>query len=617
MMADTTDQDLRRERDFYRRQCDEMGGQLLRLQRAHERARLEARRSRAVATLIGEAVRIAESAADAGEIGDAFLETILQSTRYDQAAILRHDAKTGAFAVRHALGFDRPPAPPAIVPPPASLFVNSWTPLDPTARAIQQGLGVPYFLWALDEGTRTVLVIGNRSEAGVAGIFEEADLEIARAALNVYCATVRRKEAERALQEANNLLERGVEARTRALRNGIAERRQAEKALAASEARLRGAVESLREGFALFDAGDRLVLANAAYKRLVPMAEDGVRDGIRFEALLRAMVEQGLIAEAIGREAAFIRERLDHHRRPREPFIHHMTDGRRYLLRESRTPEGGVALAFTDLTDLALAQEKARRLQTELAHVSRLNAMGEMAAGFAHEINQPLAAINSYVRGSIRRLQRGAVAPADLLPVLVKVSEQAERAGEINRRIRQFLIKEELDRAPIDINAAVDSALRLLGNLASEREVTVALDLQKMLPRVMADALHIQQVVVNLVRNGIEAMDEDNGAERRLTVRTAVDGDDAVTVEVEDTGHGIPPEVGARLFEPFFTTRPGGMGIGLVVCRRIVEAHQGELSVRSNGRHGAVAAFTLPCAEKTSMHPGSREKSYSGPRQGE
>lgn len=594
-MADTSEQDLRRERDFYRRQCDEMGSQLLRLQRAHERARLEARRCRAVATLVREAARIADTAADATEIGGAFLETVLKSTWYDRTAILRHDPADGTFTVLHALGFERPPALPAIAAPQAALFVNSWTPRDPTVQALQQGLGVPYFLWAMDGGSRHVLVVGNRSEAGVAGIFEEGDLEIVRAALDVYCDAVRRKEAEGALQEAKDLLEQRVEERTRALRSEIGERLNIEKALAASEARLRGAVESLREGFALFDAEDRLVLANTAYRRIVPMAESGVRDGISFEALLRAMVGQGLIAEAIGREETFIRERLDHHRRPREPFIHQMADGRRYLIRESPTPEGGVALAFTDLTDLVVAQDKARRLQTEMAHVSRLNAMGEMAAGFAHEINQPLTAINSYIGGCIHRLQKGGMAPAELLPILVRVSEQAERAGDINRRIRRFLLKEELDRAPIDINAAVDSALRLLGNLASEREVTIALDLQETLPRVMADALHIQQVVVNLARNGIEAMDEDGEAERRLTIRTAIDGGEVVKIEIEDTGHGISPDIGARLFEPFFTTKRGSMGIGLVVCRRIVEAHEGELSLRS-GKRGAVAAFTLPCA---------------------
>ncbi|MBE0529298.1 MAG: PAS-domain containing protein [Rhodospirillales bacterium] len=603
MTADTSDQDLRRERDFYRRQCDDMGSQLLRLQRAHERAHLEARRSRAVATLIREAVIIAEMAADTTEIGGAFLEAILRSTWYDQTAILRHDPATGTFTVLHTLGFDAPVILPPIAAPPAGLFVNSWTPLDEVAQALRQGLGVPYFLWALEAATHHVLVVGNKSELGVSGVFEEGDLEIVRAALNVYCDAVRRKQVERALQEANDLLEQRVEERTRALTAEIDERGQAEAALAASEARLRGAVESLREGFALFDAEDRLVLANTAYKRIVPMAADGVRDGISFEALLRALVAQGLVGEIAGREEEFIRARLGHHRHPRESFIQQMADGRRFLIRESPTPEGGVALAFTDLTDLVRAQEKTRRLQTELAHISRLNAMGEMAAGFAHEINQPLAAINSYIRGCIRRLHKGAMEPAELLPILLKASEQAERAGEINRRIRRFLLKEELERVPIDINGAIDSALHLVDTLASEHEVSVVLDLEDGLPRVMADALHIQQVVLNLARNSIEAMGENDGTERQLTIRTAIDGNNTVKVEVEDTGRGIPADVGLRLFEPFFTTKPGSMGIGLLVCQRIIEAHDGRLSLGPHGGRGAVARFTLPC-----VLPGSCEK---------
>jgi C4-dicarboxylate-specific signal transduction histidine kinase len=344
------------------------------------------------------------------------------------------------------------------------------------------------------------------------------------------------------------------------------------------------------------------------------MAAAGVRDGISFETLLRALVTQGLIGEAVGREEDFICERLDRHHRPRESFIEQMADGRRLLVRESPTPEGGMALAFTDLTDLVRAQEKTRRLQTELAHVSRLNVMGEMAAGFAHEINQPLAAINSYVRGCVRRLQKGAVAPAELLPVLLRTSEQAERAGEITRRIRRFLLKEELERVPIDINGTIDSALRLLGTLASEREVAIVLDLENGLPRVMADALHIQQVVINLARNGIEAIGENNGAERQVTIRTAIGGDAAVRVEIEDTGHGISSDIGARLFEPFFTTKPDGMGIGLLVCRRIIEAHDGNLTVRSNGESGTVAAFMLPCAAKMSGASGRPRKKIQGSR---
>jgi len=602
MTVDTSDQDLRRERDFYRRQCDEMGSQILRLQRAHERAHLEARRSRAVATLIREAVAIGDAVAEAAEIGDAFLEAILRSTWYDQAAILVHDPATGVFAVRHALGFDTPPALPATPSPPAALFVNSWTSLGPVVQALRQGLGVPHFLWALDGETHHVLVVANRSEIGVAGVFEEGDLEIVRAALNVYCTAVRRKQMERALQQANDHLEQRVEERTRALKTEMCERVQAEAALSASEARLRGAVESLREGFALFDAEDRLVLANAAYKQIVPMAADGVRDAITFETLLRALVAQGLVDEGM-RGEEYIRERLEHHRHPQEPFIQSMVDGRRLLIRESSTPEGGVALAVTDLTDLVRAREKTRRLETELAHVSRLNAMGEMAAGFAHEINQPLAAINSYVRGCILRLQKGAAEPADLLPILQKTAEQAERAGEINRRVRRFLLKEDLEMAPIDINGAIHAALRLLDALAGEKEVSVVLNLQEGLPRVMADALHIQQVIVNLVRNGIEAMDECDGAERRVTIRTVLDGGDAVKVEIGDGGHGIPPDIGARLFEPFFTTKPGSMGIGLLVCQRIVEAHDGKLSVSAGADRGTVATFTLPCA-----HPGGARK---------
>ena len=158
-------------------------------------------------------------------------------------------------------------------------------------------------------------------------------------------------------------------------------------------------------------------------------------------------------------------------------------------------------------------------------------------------------------------------------------------------------------RVPIDVNEAIDAALRLLDSLADEREVSLVLDLEKKLPRVMADALYIQQVVINLARNSIEAMDDGAGNERRVVIRSTRDGVAAVRVEVEDNGRGIPADVGTRLFEPFFTTKSGSMGIGLLVCQRIIEAHDGELSIRAAADRGTVATFTLPSA-----HPGRREK---------
>jgi PAS domain S-box-containing protein len=238
------------------------------------------------------------------------------------------------------------------------------------------------------------------------------------------------------------------------------------------------------------------------------------------------------------------------------------------------------------------AEEEATRLRDELAHVNRVGTMGEMAAALAHELNQPLAAIANYASGCVRRLESGGlIESADLIDVARRIAEQAEQAGGILRRIGAFVRKGESRRAPYDINEIVRSVTDLASSQLRRDRVVTRLDLDDSDPLVIGDAVQLQQVVLNLVQNASESMSECD--ERRLEIRTAVE-DDVVSVSVSDVGAGVDVESRPHLFEPFFTTKGQGMGMGLAICRSIIEAHGGRLQFRPNPDGGSTFWFTVP-----------------------
>jgi two-component system sensor kinase FixL len=273
-------------------------------------------------------------------------------------------------------------------------------------------------------------------------------------------------------------------------------------------------------------------------------------------------------------------------------------------IRESGRPEidpAGVLRVYgaaRDVTEIKLAEEEARSREAELAHVLRLGTMGEMAAGLAHEINQPLSAIVSYARGCTRRLKSGAADASTLADPIEEIAKQAMRANEIVQRLLLFVRKQKPARSRAAVGDLVREVGHLLAGEARKRGVKIQLDLASDLPEVEVDRIQIEQVILNLVRNGLEAT-PPGLTEPTLTIRTELD-DGCVAVAVTDQGEGLQAEQVDRVFEPFFTTKHTGLGMGLAISRSIVRGHGGRIQATPNGARGATFRFTLPIAEAAS-----------------
>ena len=246
-----------------------------------------------------------------------------------------------------------------------------------------------------------------------------------------------------------------------------------------------------------------------------------------------------------------------------------------------------------DLTERRESERRLQELHAELLHVARLTEMGQMASALAHELNQPLSAVSNYLSGGRRLLESGDTAMA--LVAMQKAQEQVERTGQIIRRLRTFVRKGEADQRIERVAQVVEEACALALVGARTDGIRVEVRLSEDAPNALLDKVQIQQVLMNLMRNAVEAM---AGAERReLAVATCGSADEMVEFSVADTGAGIAPEVREKLFQPFVTSKTTGMGVGLSLCRSIVEAHGGRLWAEDNPTGGATFRFTVPSAE--------------------
>jgi two-component system sensor kinase FixL len=266
-----------------------------------------------------------------------------------------------------------------------------------------------------------------------------------------------------------------------------------------------------------------------------------------------------------------------------------------------------------DEKDQLLAERESRErrlleLQAELLHVSRLNAMGQMTAAIAHELNQPLAAIANYINAAKRTLDASELDPSAAgraQAMIVSAQEQAIRAGDIIKNLRNIVEKRESHRMPQDLGAVVKESLSVVLFGAADANIDVEMNIDPSIPDVMIDKIQIQQILVNLARNSMEAMLE--AGERKLTVTVGNGEAGFANVTVQDTGPGLPKDVLDRLFQPFVTTKGSGMGLGLMICQTLAEANGGRIWYVKNLPRGTGFSFSIPFAsvkgdEKNPLH---------------
>jgi two-component system sensor histidine kinase DctS len=379
-----------------------------------------------------------------------------------------------------------------------------------------------------------------------------------------------------------------------ALRRHIQRRLATEQALRAEHGFRKAMEDSLHTGMRAVDLEGRVIYVNPAFCRMVGYQAHEIVGGRgpsrpywppEEEARIAADIEAARRSgpSATGTELRLMRR-----------------DGERFdaLLYEAPLIDAdgrqtGWMGSVLDITERKQARERARRQEEKLAATARLVTMGEMASALAHELNQPLAAIAGYTTGGLNLLAAGAPAPPGLEEALAKAAQQAQRAGQIIRRVHEFVRQRAPTRQPVRLNATVEEAVGFAEAEARQRQVRISTALAGEDPVLQADPVLLQQVLLNLVRNGMDAMAATPSGERRLEVRVARNGA-AVTVAVADRGCGLTPEVRDRMFQPFFTTKAGGMGMGLHICRSIMETHGGRVWAEPNPGGGTVFAFSLP-----------------------
>jgi signal transduction histidine kinase len=256
---------------------------------------------------------------------------------------------------------------------------------------------------------------------------------------------------------------------------------------------------------------------------------------------------------------------------------------------------GKLLIGVIDISERVQAHAMLRQVQAEFAHAARVSMLGELTASIAHEVNQPLAAIATNASAGLRWLDRPEPDIAEVRALTERIIADAERAANIIARVRDMAGHRTPEAAALSLNSVVEEAMLFLAHELQGHSVALTLALQRGLPRVLADRTQLQQVVVNLAVNAIQAMAQTPAGARQLTVRTQVE-DGVVRLDFEDSGRGIDPEQQARLFESFFTTKSNGMGMGLPICRSIVETYGGAISVRNRGQGGACFTVILPAA---------------------
>ncbi|GAA0535228.1 two-component system sensor kinase FixL [Rhizomicrobium palustre] len=404
----------------------------------------------------------------------------------------------------------------------------------------------------------------------------------------------RTRDGREVIVSARKQLMRGVDGIARVIETNrdVTEQKCSEEALRRSEERYRLLHDSMRDAFVQTSLDGKILDLNETYCQMLGYSAEELRAKTyqdltpeRWHAVDESQVTGAVLTRGYSDVYEKEYRRKDGSIIPVELRVNVATD-------VHGNPESLWAIV-RDLSEKRHFSRNIDRMRTELAHVGRLSELGQVSAGIAHELNQPLAAMMNYSSLAKRLISSGG--KKELVRAQSAISKavgQAQRASEIIRRMRGFIEHRETKRKDESVNAIVEEALAL-GLIGTHGEgIAPILELAPDLPSVFVDRLQVQQVLVNLLRNAVEAMGES--PRRELVLSTGRNSHGEVEVAVRDSGHGIPQETLRKLFMPFFTTKPGGMGIGLLISQSIVEAHGGQITVESEEGKGSVFRFTLP-----------------------
>jgi two-component system sensor kinase FixL len=357
-------------------------------------------------------------------------------------------------------------------------------------------------------------------------------------------------------------------------------------------AELRALLDAAVDAIVIIDEQERITTFNPAAERLFGYAAvDVIGRGVgllmpephRKQGYVRRYLETGeRHVIGIGRETEGLRANG-------ETFPILLSVG------EARGPAGRHFVAIIrDLTAQRAAELSARSLELRLSQVGRFNLMGEMAAGIAHEINQPLSAIATYAQAAKRIMAREQPDMQTLSDICKKIDEQALRAGRVLENLRKFIRKQEIRTEQVDVNRGITDVLNLIEADARAEGLRVTVQLEESLPPVNANAVQLQQVLLNLTRNAVDAMSDSAGKDRGIVIKTERTVRGGVRISVLDHGPGVSRQLGDNIFHPFVTTKRSGLGVGLAISRTIVQAYDGSLTYRDNPAGGAVFVVELP-----------------------
>jgi PAS domain S-box-containing protein len=419
-------------------------------------------------------------------------------------------------------------------------------------------------------------------------------------ALFISWVMAKQQRAERTVRSVRDELEVTVQERTAALRRTnealqaeIAERTRAEEALRASEERWRAIFENSAVGMALVESHGRPMAANPALQRMLGYTADELQS-LSLPNLTHDddfLLSRASIAE-LGEGT---RQQYDMQKRYRRQ------DGRVIWVHASgsvvpgsdRLPRFLVEI-LEDITDRKRAEDSLRQAQAELAHVTRVTTMGELAASIAHAVNQPLAAVITNGQASLRWLAAPTPYLEEAREAVQRIIRDGHRAAEVIQRVRALLTKPGPQNAWLDLNDVIQEVLTLAHSEVRRHRVSLRTELATGLPPVRGDRIQVPQVLLNLVMNGLEAMRAVADRSRALLIRSGTHGAQGIFVAVRDAGIGLDPQMVDRIFDPFFTTKPEGMGMGLSISRTIIEAHGGRLWAATHDGPGATVQLTLP-----------------------